>query len=72
MEKAEISANKAAKTWRDNGKPRDLENKFLSEKKEARSKHRDAVKKHNAAENVKENNEMMNANFHDPKLFLKK
>ena len=69
--KAEISANKAAKTWRDNGKPRDLENKFVCEKKEARSKIRDAVQKHNAAENVKENNEMMNANFRDPKLFSK-
>ena len=69
--KSEILANKAAKLWRDNGKPTDLNNRYFCEKKEARSKLRDAVKKHHAIENIKENNEMMNANFRDPKLFSK-
>jgi hypothetical protein len=36
--KTEILANKAAKIWRENGKPRGLDNKFLFDKKEARSK----------------------------------
>ena len=67
----DILANQASKIWSENGKLRDLDKKFVCDKKEARSKLREAVRKHHAVENMKENNEKMNANFWDPKLFSK-
>ena len=54
-----------------NGKPRNEDNELLRNKKVARSNLRAAVQKHNAAESIKENNELMSANFRDPKLFSK-
>ena len=54
-----------------NGKPRNEDNKLLMNKKVARSNLQAAVQKHNAAESIKENNELMSANFRDPKLFSK-
>ena len=69
--KAEISANRAALNWQKAGKPRNLESTLLLDKKEARANLRVAVRNHYSQENVNENNEMMNANFQDPKLFSK-
>ena len=46
-------------------------NEYFINKKQARSDLRQAVNKHQAAESRKENNELMNANFCDPKLFSK-
>ena len=69
--KAEAAAVKATKKWRLNGCPHEPENEYFINKKQARSELRQAVNKHQAAESRKENNEMMNANFRDPKLFSK-
>ena len=69
--KAETLANKAAKKWRENGKPTSTDNRLFLEKKVARKNLRQAVQKHNAREGIEENNVLMNANFRDPKLFSK-
>ena len=47
------------------------ENQLFLAKKQARNSLRQAIKKHQATESIKENNELMNANFRDPKLFSK-
>ena len=69
--KAEMAAQKAANKWRTNGCPRNEENQLFLAKKQARNSLRQAIKKHQATESIKENNELMNANFRDPKLFSK-
>ena len=63
--KSEIAANRAAKKWKENGKPRDAQNILFLNKKQARTTLRAAVKTHYAMEN----NEMMQASFCDPTLF---
>jgi hypothetical protein len=42
-----------------------MDNQYFMNKKQARSELRQAVNKHQAIESIKENNELMNANFHD-------
>ena len=69
--KAELAAVKATKIWRTNGCPRDTDNVHFVMKKEARTNLRKAVNKHQAIESIEENNELMSANFRDPKLFSK-
>ena len=64
--KAELAAQKATRKWRQQGCPRDMDNKYLENKKQARGNLRQAVKKHHASESITENNESMNANFRDP------
>ena len=69
--KAEISAKKAGKQWTIMGKPRNEENTFFLAKKETRLNLRKAIKSNISDCNTRANNEMMAANFRDPKLFSK-
>ena len=69
--KAEISAKKATKQWKAQGKPRNEENLYFIAKKGTRLNLRKAVKYDSSEKNTNENNLMMEANFRDPKLFSK-
>ena len=53
------------------GKPRSDDNEFFEAKKTARLNLRKAIKNNVKEKNTKENNQMMEANFRDPKLFSK-